>query len=256
MYSIDNFLEIKDEIYKYCRNLSLTRRDGIIIPHKDRADDLFQEVYLNSIKYLQKLKGEVNTLEDFRSKVKVITWWTHCARFNRNLKINRISLNLNYYQETLKSEHEFFEKYTSENIAFQDLKKLPDYKVFTKNLNKDEIYVIDKLIEGYSFKDILEIKKDKFTKKYLSLIKHNLKINESRYRSPKKEEKINDSEFLKQKLNIKNFKQIFNTKYKLKIYSMYLRGFNYAQIGEICNKRKSQIGVEIYRINKQINNNK
>lgn len=253
MYSIDNFLEIKDEVYKYCRNLTVSRVEDKIYPHKDRADDLFQEVYLNSLKWVGK---DLNSMDEFKKQIKSVVFWTNSSNYNKNSKKNKIPLNLDYYQETVKKENTFFEKYKDYNLAFENLRKLPDYDIFIKKLNKDELYVIDKLIEGYSFEDILECKKNVFTKKYLSLIKHNLKIAESRYKSQRKGDKVDDLEFLKQKLNIKNFKQIFNSKYKLKIYSMYLRGFNYAQIGEICNKRKSQIGVEIYRINKQINNNK
>lgn len=251
MYNIDNFIEIKSEIYKYCRNLTLTRVDGKLIPHQDRADDLFQEVYLNCIDILPKLKKELTTLDEFKSKVKVITWWANCRRFNKKLSINKIILNLNYYQDSEKSEYKFNELFIEDYDGFKNINNNIDYSVYKDRLNKDELYILNKLIQGYTFKEIKE--ENKFNKNYFSLCLSNIENIETRYKS-KVKIKVNNLKFLKQKIKIDNFNEIFNTKYKVNIYSMYLQGFSYENIGKKYKKSKNQIGIEIYRIKKVLNN--
>lgn len=66
----------------------------------------------------------------------------------------------------------------------------------------------------------------------------------------KKEGIVDDLAFVKSK--VKNFEIIFKTNKLVKLYSLYLQGFDHKIIAKDLNKSVSQVNVEIYRINQKI----
>ena len=191
--------------------------------------------------------------------IKNLTFWTFSASFDRRSSKNKITSNLNHYQDSQISEYHIQEIIYEDPQIFTNIINHPDFRFFTRNLNKNELDIVKMLIEGYTFKEIIK----KYNNKVLHLVLNKLINNQvERYRTIKslKQKSINNLEFLKSKIQAINFKEVFSNRkheldnHKIKLYSMYLQGINISLIAKKLGKSKSQINVEIYRIKNKLNN--
>jgi DNA-directed RNA polymerase specialized sigma24 family protein len=252
MYTINNFLDIKKEIYEYCLNLTITTNNGIKVKHKDRADDLFQEVYLKSYKDLPKIKKQIKEKSNYIQIIKNITFWIHASRYNKKLAINKIIGNLNYYQDSVISEY-LLQNYLQEKpLVFKNILTHPDFNFFTRNLNDLEIKVIKLTIEGYTKTEIIKKYNITYNKFYLVFEKLSLSTVEKSKLIKVERKPINNLEFLEFKIGKSKLKQLKLKERHIIIYSMYLQGYDQYYIANLVNKSRSQVGLEIFRIKNKL----
>lgn len=256
MYTINNFLEIKKEIYEYCTNLTVSRTNGFIIRHKNRADDLFHNVYLKSYEDLPKIKKQIIDKLNYIQIIKNITFWVYISRYNQKLAGNKVLCNLDYYQDSSKSEFLLESKKHEEPKVFQDIFNHPDFKFFTRNLKELDIQIIKLTIEGYTKTEIIKKFNITYNRFYLVFEKVSLNSVEKSKPIKIKRESVNELEFLEFKIGKIKLKELKLKQRHIKLYALYLQGYEQSYISKLMNKSKAQIGQEIYRIKnklKQIN---
>ena len=252
MYTIDNFLEIKDEIYKYCSNLTITRSNNFIVRHKDRADDLFHNVYLKSYEDLPKIKKQIIEKSNYIQIIKNITYWVFVSKYNPKLACNKITNNLNYYQDSSISEFLFESKRYEQPEIFKDILIHPDFKFFTRNLNKLDLQIITLTIIGYTKTEIIKKLNITYNRFYKVFERLSLGTVEKSKLIKCKRKSVNELEFLEFKIGKSELKQLKLKERHIKVYALYLQGYDHNYIAGLFNKTRTQITVEIYRIKNKI----
>ncbi len=258
-FTIDDFIALKPVIYEYCINLTPAKSAVSWGRRKQSADDLYQEVYLYvHDNYFNKPKEPV-VYDKFVQMMKNCTYWTfYRTKLSNKYLSNRLNNRLTYYQDTPESLYKFESSRYSTIKLFEDIKDHPDYNFYTKGLTMQEKKVLDLILKGYNKTDISKIldRNYTFTNNVLRKVEENSK--QEFYIRPKKQVRIkvaaeliyDDKKFVLYKVN--NFDKIFKDDRFVKVYSLYLQGFNQKQISEKIGKKPNQVGQEIYRINKRI----
>ncbi len=247
MYTINNFLDIKKEIYEYCLNLTITTNNGIKVKHKDRADDLFQEVYLKSYKDLPNINKQIKDKSNYIQIIKNITFWVHAAKFNQKHAGNKVLCNTSHYQNDPAFEYYIQERFSEHPRVFNNLIKHPDFKYFTRNLTELELQIIKSSIEGYNMIEI--IKKYNLTNNKFYLVFEKLSL--STIIGDKSVEHLELKLFKRRVINSKLYLKIEN---RSKIYSLYLNGYTHQYIADEFQVKKKFVTDTIYRIKNKLKN--
>lgn len=262
-YTIDDFLKLKPIIYEYCCNL--TQKKNITSWYRDiaAAKDLYQDLYIYAYEnYFNKPKEPIEHGQ-FVQRMKNLTFYAHHRNYKK--KGSKIVNSINYFQDTLKSEFLFESTHYEEPLYFENIQDHPDYNFYMKNLKVNERLAIQYFLNGYTKVEVAK----KFNKSY-SFIPNIVKKIEGqlltdKFNKPlikpvvKKEKVFNDLVFVRKK--VINFDKVFvkskirknlGDDRKIKMYSLYLQGFDHRIIAKELNKSLSQVNVEIYRINQKI----
>ena len=242
MYTIDNFLEIKDEIYEYCVNLTLnisTRQRQFT-----KADDLFQDVYLKSYEELPKINKIIVDKANYIQIIKNITFWVCYSRFNQKFAGNKVLNNLHYFSDST-AKNTVFEEIINKNQEENDnIINSPDFKFYTRTLNVEEKQVVKLVILGYNMIEILKKLNIDNNGFYL--------VFEKLWFASIENPKINNLELIKFKRRVTNlnyYKKIIRNN---EIYFLYLNGFTHEYISKQLDIKKSCVTSYICRRKKNI----
>lgn len=241
MYTIDNFLEIKEEIYNYCVNLTLSK------VNKQRqftnADDLFQDVYLKSYEELPKIKKIIIEKNNYIQIIKNITFWVHYSNFNDKLLKNKIKNKINYYQDSLESEHIFYSSFYYEPEINEKIISNSLFKHYSKSLNREDKQVIILVLKGYNMIEIMEKLNITINNFYL--------VFERLSQTAIKKSLINELDLMEFKQRITNLR-IYNRIIRdNKIWNMYNNGYNHLEISEELNIPVNISRKSVFNIKKQ-----
>ena len=254
-YTIDDFLRIKPVIYEYCLNLVKRGIGTSWYNDNQKAQDLYQEVFIFVSKRYFNKERESLTEGRFIQRMRNNVYWTYQNKF---LTVdNKTHGFMNYYEDNEKSLFHFESTHSEYTYLFSNIREHPDYDFYTKGLTDLEKLGLDYYIEGYNK---LEISKKVnrsqfFFPNLFSKIEKNV-FFETLKRKPKHEVKskktvlLDDTEYLKSKIT--NFNLIFKDSKFITIYSLHLQGFKSKDIAKKVNKSESQVNVEVYRIRQKI----
>jgi len=257
-YTIDDFLKLKPIIYEYCCNLTQKKNSTTWYRDFAAADDLYQDLYIKAhTTYFNKPKEPI-VYERFVQRMKNLTFYTHTNNFYK--KGAKLINKTNHFQDTFKSEFLFESTHFEEPLYFENIQDHPDYAFYMKNLKFNERLAIQYFLNGYTKTEVAK----KFNKTYpfipniVKKIESNMladKFSKSIVKPSVKKIirdkiEIDDISFLKSKIS--NFDIIFKNDKFVKLYSLYLQGFDHKIIAKKLDKSVSQVNVEIYRINKKI----
>lgn len=258
-YTIDDFLKLKPIIYEYCVNLTPAKSATSWARRHDKADDLYQDVYLYVHKnYFNKLQKPV-TEEHFIQIMKNCTYWAFYRGINQRYSSNKVTSNLNHFQDSETSMFLFENINLEEPKYFEDIQDHPDYAFYMKGLKVSERLAINYFLKGYTKTEVAKMfnKKYEFIPYIVKKIEANMlkdKFNNAFNKSvePVKVKPIvvNDKEYVKSKVNC--FDKVFTDDKYIRLYSLYLQGLYHKTIAKRVNKSVSQVNVEIYRINQKI----
>ena len=261
-YTIDDFLKLKPIIYEYCCNLTQKKNTTSWYRDFSAADDLYQDLYIYVYdNYFNKPKEPI-VHEQFVQRMKNLTFYAHHKNYTK--KGSKIVNNVNYFQDTLKSEFLFESTHYEEPLYFENIQDHPDYNFYMKNLKFEERLAVQYFLKGYTKAEVAKM----FNKNYAYIPNIVKKINANflsdKFNKPviKKPVKnkiiVNDLVFVREKVS--NFEKVFLKKKgksleddrKIKMYSLYLQGVPGKKIALMLNKSYHQIGQEIFRINQKI----
>lgn len=242
MYTIDNFLDIKKEIYEYCSNLTFTRNNNVLVRHKDRADDLFQDVYIKCHEYLPTNKDVIVSKGMYTQIVKNLTFWVHAKKYNQKLNTNRILCNMSYYQDSPKSEYLISEVLCEDPKMFEELINSPDFKFYTSTLTTKEIQILKSSLKGFDMIDILKIYN--ITNKEFYLIFEKVSLTAIKFKSV---EGLDLVEFKRRVINSNRYTRTKNTE---TIYYSWANGKKYTEIAQELNCSVGTVASTIFKINK------
>ncbi len=256
-YTIEDFVRFKKPIYNHCVRLTRKKEDDYFHRDVSDAEDLFQESYLYVYnQYFNTPKKPLTDRHFINTMKKCVEYAYHRRITTKN---NKVYFKADHYQDTEKSEYLFMAQLVEQPKIFEDIRDNPDYNTYMKGLKFSERLVVDYILKGYNKSEIGKIfnKQANFVDRTITKIKNNV-FKEGFYKSPvihkvlkvKKEGIVDDLAFVKSK--VKNFEIIFKTNKLVKLYSLYLQGFDHKIIAKDLNKSVSQVNVEIYRINQKI----
>lgn len=264
-YTIEDFLKLKPIIYEYCVNLTPAKSATSWARRHDKADDLYQDVFLYVHKnYFNKPQKPV-TEEHFIQIMKNCTYWAFYRGINQRYSSNKVTSNLNHFQDSETSTFLFENINLEQPKYFEDIQDHPDYAFYMKGLNVSERLAINYFLKGYTKTEVAKM----FNKKYEFITRIVKKIEGNALSDisskplvkikPKKEIVCNDLIFVREKLpnfdkifkKTKNIKSFENDR-KIRMYSLYLQGMSNKNIAKELGKPMNQINQEIYRINQKI----
>jgi hypothetical protein len=246
-YTIEDFLKLKPIIYEYCCNLTQKRTSTSWFRDFADADDLYQEVCLKFCIYLNS-NPIINSEEHFEKLAKRFTYLTHVEKYKKS---ESKVLNNIFRYDTSPIDFALFNNTQSYELkVFDDYKDNPDYLLFTEYLTKTEKHYIDLLIQGYTIEELS--RKYRKNRRYFKNIIHSVETQMLTLEKPKIKslEKVSDKDYVRRK--IPAFSKVFKDDKFIKLYALYLKGFDHKVIAKKLNKSVSQINVEIYRINQKI----
>lgn len=259
-YTIDDFLKLKPIIYEYCCNLTQKRNATSWYRDFQSAKDLYQDVFLRVHDYYFNKPKEPIEEGKFIQIMKNCTYWTHIGNFKK--KDSKVTTKLNRFEDSPEAFAIFDNSRTQEPKMYSNFEDSIDYKFYTKNLNKEELDIIELFLKGFTLREIDEkYNKQRGYSDYI--IRQKLSKNAKKdVAKPVPEKKVrvfkdlksktidDDVTFLKSK--IKNYELIFNNTKFIKVYSLYLQGFSQRKIGEMLGKSTGVVTQEIFRINQKI----
>lgn len=268
-YTINDFLKLKPIIYEYCVNLTPAKSATSWARRLDRANDLYQDVYLYIYdNYFNKPKEPI-TEGRFIQRMKNCTYWTFYRQINPKYSKNRILNNMDYFEESEKSMFLFESKNFEHLSIFDEITNHPDYNLYTKGLSEDDKVALEKFLQGYTKSEVARMfnKTFPFISRIVKTVNNNAFVSDIQKEiiiKPivKKEKVYNDLVFVREK--VPHFEKVFikskRTKNtlegdrKIRVYSLYLQKYSMKDIAKDVSKSPGQVGQEIYRINKKINN--
>lgn len=264
-YTIDDFLKLKPVIYEYCINLTATKNSNFWFRNTQKADDLYQDVFLYVYDHYFNKEKEKMAEGRFIQIMKNCTYWTFYKNSN-SVKNHKIYQNINHYQDSSFNIQEFEAINSELPKLFQDIKEHPDYEFYMKNIKPTEREAIDKFLQGIPQAEVARIynKNYAYVRNIIKKIEFNAKkeffkkkVKQIPVRVKIKIEPIKDhSVFLKSKIS--NFDELFTNKKldnpnkSIKQYSLYLQGYPQKEIAKQLNKSVGVVAQEIYRINKKV----
>ncbi len=255
-YTIDDFIKLKPIIFEYCINLTMVKSSTFWIKRKDKAEDLYHDVYLNVYDYYFNKPKELMEEGKFIQIMKNHTYWTFHSKLNSRYPNNVVFNNIDYFEDSDKSYY-LFQNTNYEHLnIFNDITTHPDYNLYTKGLSNIEKDALKMVLQGYTRSEIARKynKPFRFTSNIINIVANNAAYFNKRRNN-------NHLEFVKSKIynfdkvfiDSKKTKSILEDDRKIKIYSLYLQKYPIKYIANEVSKSCNQIGQEIFRINKKIN---